>query len=185
MAMTQKRKVQIGKFISLVLRHEPQKIGLVLDDAGWAVVDDLLAGLARKGKRITFAELEDIVITNDKQRYCFNDDKTRIRANQGHSLKLDLQLEAMTPPDVLYHGTATRFLDAINAQGLQKRNRHHVHLAADYETAVTVGSRHGKPVVLVIDTVAMQRDGHVFYRSENNVWLTDAIPAKYFSVHTG
>lgn len=184
MAMTQKRKVQIGKFISLVLRHEPQKIGLTLDDAGWATVDDLLAGLARKGKRLSVAELEDLVMTNDKQRYSFNDDHTRIRANQGHSLKLDLQLTAMTPPEVLYHGTATRFLDAINEHGIQKRNRHHVHLAADYETAVTVGSRHGKPIVLVIDTVTMQRDGHTFYRSENGVWLTDTVPAQYFSVHT-
>ncbi|QLQ33261.1 MAG: RNA 2'-phosphotransferase [Candidatus Thiothrix singaporensis] len=177
--MDQKRKIQIGKFISLVLRHEPQKIGLVLDESGWASVDGLLAGLASKGKKLSFAELEEIVVTNDKQRYSFNEDKTRIRANQGHSLELDLQLEPQTPPDVLYHGTATRFMPSINQQGLQKRNRHHVHLSADRETALKVGSRHGTPVVLVIDAAAMQVDGCLFYC--NGVWLTDTVAPHYFS----
>ena len=166
--------------MSLVLRHDPQKLGLELDSAGWAPVDELLAGLAKKGRGISFDQLCDIVETNDKQRYRFNDDKTQIRANQGHSLKLDLQLEPTEPPETLYHGTATRFMKDINQQGLQKRNRHHVHLSQDKTTAQSVGQRHGVPVILAIAAGAMRRDGFEFYCSDNDVWLTDHVPPKYF-----
>lgn len=179
--MDETKKKRIGKYISLILRHEPAKVGLVLDDAGWASVDDLLAGLAKNGKRLSFDSLRDIVETNDKQRYSFNEDMTRIRANQGHSLNLDLKLEVAEPPEVLYHGTATRFLTDINEKGLLKRNRHHVHLSAEKTTAENVGRRHGKPVILAVSAGAMHRHGFEFYCSENGVWLTDHVPPKYFS----
>ena len=179
--MNEKQKRQIGKFISLILRHEPEKIGLQLDEAGWADVDELLAGLKRKGRDISFAQLQDLVTTNDKQRYSFNADQTRIRANQGHSLKLDLQLAAAEPPEQLYHGTATRFLDSIREQGLVKGSRHHVHLSADTETAQKVGSRHGKPVILTVAAQAMSAAGYTFYCSENGVWLTEFVPVEYLN----
>lgn len=179
--MNEKQTKRIGKFISLILRHDPEKIGLQLDAAGWANVDELLAGLKRKGRGMSFAQLQELVATNDKQRYSFNDDQTQIRANQGHSLKLDLQLEPVEPPVQLYHGTATRFLDLIHEQGLLKGSRHHVHLSADIETAHKVGSRHGKPVILTVDAQAMFRAGYAFYCSENGVWLADSVPAVYLS----
>jgi putative RNA 2'-phosphotransferase len=179
--MNEQKKKSIGKFISLILRHEPQKIGLELDNAGWVSVDDLLAGLAGKGKGISFTQLEEIVETNDKKRYCFNDDKTKIRANQGHSLQVDLALEAVQPPEILYHGTASRFIPSIQKEGLQKRNRHHVHLSAEKETAVNVGKRHGKPVVLLIAAGMMYQNGYTFYCSDNGVWLTDHVPPEYFT----
>lgn len=177
--MNEKQKKQIGKFISLILRHEPQKIGLQLDDAGWADVTELLAGLKRKGRDISFEQLQDLVASNDKQRYSFNEDQTRIRANQGHSLSLDLQLPAREPPELLYHGTATRFVDSIRQDGLTKGSRHHVHLSANGETANQVGGRHGKPLVLTIASGEMHRKGHVFYCSENMVWLADFVPAEF------
>lgn len=181
--MNEQKKKSIGKFISLILRHEPQKIGLELDNAGWASVDDLLAGLAGKDKGISFAQLEEIVETNDKKRYRFNDDKTKIRANQGHSLELDLELEALQPPEILYHGTASRFMLLIQKEGLQKRNRHHVHLSADKETAINVGKRHGKAMVLLIAAGVMYQNGYVFYCSDNGVWLTDHVPPEYFTLN--
>lgn len=181
MNMNEQQKKRIGKFISLILRHNPHKIGLELDESGWASVDDLLDGLKNKGRSISFDQLENIVETNDKQRYSFNTDKTRIRANQGHSLKLDLQLEPVEPPEVLYHGTASRFMQAINKQGLIKGSRHHVHLSQDKETAHTVGARHGFPVIIAIASGQMHRDGYVFYCSANEVWLTESVPVKYFS----
>ena len=183
--MNEKQKKRTGKFISLILRHNPQKIGITLDDAGWASVDELLAGLAQKGHRISFKQLEEIVDTNDKKRYRFNDDKTRICANQGHSLKLDLELTEIAPPDVLYHGTASRFMQSIQEQGLIKGNRHHVHLSRDKETAKNVGSRHGVPVILTVSSGAMHQAGYTFYCSENGVWLVDDVPTKYFSQKEG
>ncbi|MGB1311763.1 MAG: RNA 2'-phosphotransferase [Leucothrix sp.] len=179
--MNQKQQKRIGKFISLILRHEPEKIGLQLDNAGWADVDELLAGLKRKNREISFAQLQELVTSNDKQRYSFNEDQTRIRANQGHSLKLDLQLEAREPPAQLYHGTATRFLETILEQGLVRGERHHVHLSSEEITAHNVGSRHGRPVVLTIESGAMVKQGHVFYCSENLVWLTDHVPAEFIT----
>ncbi|MGB0849483.1 MAG: RNA 2'-phosphotransferase [Thiolinea sp.] len=179
--MNEKQKKRTGKFISLILRHAPEKIGLQLDNAGWAEVDELLAGLQRKGHGISFEQLQELVATNDKKRYSFNADQTRIRANQGHSLTLDLQLESREPPEQLFHGTATRFLDSIRMQGLVKGSRHHVHLSADVETAHKVGSRHGKPVVLNVDALSMHQAGHIFYCSENGVWLTEHVPPGYLS----
>ena len=180
--MNEKQQKRIGKFISLILRHEPEKIGLQLDDAGWADVNELLEGLRRKNRGISFDQLQELVASNDKQRYSFNEDQSRIRANQGHSLKLDLQLEAREPPEQLYHGTATRFLDSILEQGLMKRERHHVHLSLEKSTANQVGSRHGKPVIFVINSGEMYRNGYVFYCSENLVWLTDHVPAAFIEI---
>ncbi len=179
--MNEKQQKRIGKFISLILRHEPQKIGLTLDDAGWANVNELLAGLKSKNHEISFDQLKELVASNDKQRYSFNEDQTRIRANQGHSLNLDLQLEAQEPPEMLYHGTATRFLDSINEKGLVKGSRHHVHLSSNESTAQQVGSRHGKPVVLKIASGEMYKNGYMFYCSENLVWLTDQVPTEFIS----
>lgn len=170
--------VKTSKFLSYVLRHKPQKIGLQLDDSGWAVVDDLL-----RLTGITRPELEEVVADNDKQRFRFNAEGTMIRANQGHSVaNVDLRLKHKTPPTVLYHGTVDRFLDRIKKEGLQKMNRHHVHLSATEGTALNVGSRRGKAVLLTVDAKAMHRDGYRFQLSDNNVWLTDEVPPKYLTI---
>lgn len=164
-----------SKFLSLLLRHRPEKVGLTLDAFGWASVAELL-----QKTNITQAELDTIVATDNKGRYSYSEDRTKIRANQGHSIRVNLELQPQTPPDTLYHGTVDRFMDSIQAQGLQPRNRHHVHLSADLATARTVGGRRGKPVILRIDAATMHADGHCFYCSENGVWLTDAVPPQYF-----
>ncbi len=168
-----------SKFLSLVLRHSPETIGLMLDEAGWARTDELLACLARSGRPTRLEELQRIVADNNKQRYSFSADGKRIRANQGHSIKVELGLEASSPPAVLYHGTATRFLDAIFHEGLDRQSRHHVHLSDSVEVAAQVGSRHGKLALLQVDAARMQGEGHVFYRSDNGVWLTDVVPVRY------
>ncbi|WP_309387383.1 RNA 2'-phosphotransferase [Cerasicoccus frondis] len=168
-----------SKYLSLILRHEPEKIGLKLDPQGWAEVDVLLDLLSRKGRRISRARLQAIVDTNDKKRFAFSEDGLRIRANQGHSVEVDLALEPTSPPAVLYHGTATRFEASIREQGLIKQSRQHVHLSDDLETAMKVGLRHGKPLILTVNTAAMLRDGHVFYLSQNGVWLTDSVAVQY------
>ena len=170
-----------SKFLSLVLRHSPQTIGLQLDSAGWVQTDELLACLARSGRRMSLAQLQAVVAGNNKQRFAFSEDGSRIRANQGHSIKVELELKPQQPPAQLYHGTATRFLDAIFQQGLTRQNRHHVHLSASVETASTVGRRHGKLALLTVDAARMAADGHVFYCSDNGVWLTDAVPVGYLS----
>jgi len=172
---------RISKLLSLVLRHQPEAIGITLDENGWVTVDELLAKLAAKGHRVDRETLEEVVTTNDKQRFSFSEDGLRIRANQGHSVSVDLELEALTPPDLLYHGTATRNLEAILDQGLQPQARQHVHLSPDEETATKVGMRHGKPVVLHVDAKAMAEAGHAFYRSANGVWLTAAVPPEFLS----
>ena len=169
----------ISKFLSFVLRHEPQSIGLKLDEAGWVRVDELLAKANARGKRLDRALLQHVVATNDKQRFALSEDGTRIRANQGHSIDVVLGLPAVAPPDLLYHGTATRFLDSILATGLDKRNRHHVHLTESLATAAAVGRRYGKLVLLAIDAQRMAKEGHVFHRSDNGVWLTHAVPSQY------
>jgi len=174
-----KNDVELGSFLSLVLRHNPLAAGISLDPNGWANVEELLAGVNRSGKQIDRETLERIVSENNKRRYCFNEDHTKIRANQGHSIEVDVELKLQIPPDTLYHGTATRFLDSIQQQGITKQNRQHVHLSANIETAVKVGSRHGKAVVLSIDAAAMAKDGSTFYLSENSVWLCDAVPWEY------
>lgn len=173
---------QLSKFLSLILRHEPGKIGLTLDEAGWADVDELLAKLSKHGKAISRQQLEQVVAENDKQRFRFNEDGTRIRANQGHSIAVDLALTPQVPPDILYHGTATRFLDAIRREGLTRQSRQQVHLTADQATARKVGQRHGKAVILTVDAAAMAHAGHLFYQSDNGVWLTDHVPVAYLTL---
>ena len=170
-----------SRFLSLVLRHSPQTIGLKLDSAGWAQTDELLACMARAGRRMSLAQLQAVVAGNNKQRFAFSEDGSRIRANQGHSIEVELELKPQQPPVELYHGTATRFLDAIFQQGLTRQNRHHVHLSASIETASAVGRRHGKLALLRVDAACMAADGHVFYHSDNGVWLTDVVPVTYLA----
>lgn len=171
--------VRMSKFVSLVLRHQPAKFGLILDEHGWAQIDDLLAVADRAGVPLTHATLLQVVAENDKQRFAISADGRAIRARQGHSISVDLELVALEPPSQLYHGTARRFLPSIREQGLVRRSRQHVHLSPDAQTAVKVGQRHGKAVVLIVGSGAMYRDGYHFYRSENGVWLVDAVPLKY------
>lgn len=171
--------VRISRRISLVLRHKPQSIGLKLDAHGWAEVDDLLQRMTASGTALSRPELEQVVAENNKQRFRFSEDGTKIRANQGHSINVDLQLKSQTPPKVLFHGTASTSVAGIMATGLQSRKRQHVHLSHDTETATMVGKRHGKPVIMRVDTVAMVADGHDFFCSENGVWLTREVPVKY------
>jgi putative RNA 2'-phosphotransferase len=177
--MNEKERTRISRFLSLVLRHKPAEIGLQLDAQGWADVAELTEKAAAVGKIFTPQDLEEIVATNDKQRFAYNDDKTRIRASQGHSIEVELQLEMAAPPEQLYHGTVEKFLQAIQSQGLRKMNRHHVHMSKDRATAEKVGERRGEAVILTISSGDMSRDGFVFYRSENGVWLTDHVSAKY------
>ncbi len=172
-------EVRRSRFLSLVLRHRPEVIGLRLDDAGWAEVDALLAALAAHGRPLSRAELEALVAENPKQRFALSPDGRRIRASQGHSLPVALGYEPEPPPARLFHGTARHLLAAILAEGLRRGRRHHVHLSADLETATRVGARHGPPVVLEIAAGAMHAAGHLFYRSANGVWLTDAVPPEH------
>ncbi|MCD8190073.1 MAG: RNA 2'-phosphotransferase [Clostridiales bacterium] len=167
-----------SKYLSLILRHEPELIGITLDEHGWAEVDALIAGVSHTHP-LTMETLEQIVREDAKQRYSFNGDKTLIRANQGHSVPVDVELEEVTPPEVLYHGTGRQSTASIDAQGLLPMSRLYVHLSADYATAKTVGQRHGKPVVYRVHSGKMYADGFRFYRSVNGVWLTEAVPARY------
>ena len=176
------RRKSTSKFLSLVLRHEPGAIGLTLDPKGWVSVDELLQALAKHGKALARAELESIVTSSDKQRFALSADRSMIRANQGHSVQVDLALPPTEPPDVLYHGTVERYLPSIRERGLLKGTRHHVHLAATRELAIIVGRRRGSPRVLEIDACGMSQSGFVFYRSENGVWLTDCVPACFLSI---
>ena len=172
----------ISKFMSLVLRHKPETIGLQLDEQGWADVDELIAKMNEQGTGLDLATLQTVVDTNDKKRFAFNEDKTKIRASQGHSVSIELGLQAQLPPDTLYHGTAERFLESILQTGLDKQQRQHVHLSWQLATAKAVGSRHGRPVILHIDAKAMAAAGFLFYLSENNVWLVDSVPVEYITV---
>lgn len=169
----------ISKFLSYVLRHRPDEIGITLDLNGWVPIADLLAASAAHGRSITRSELDAVVATNAKARFAISDDGLQIRASQGHSVEVDLGYQPVVPPEVLYHGTARRNLDSIRRHGLLKGCRHHVHLSPDAATARSVGSRHGSPVVLVVRSGAMARDGMKFYRSANGVWLTDTVPYAY------
>lgn len=174
--------VKLGRFLSLVLRHDPHAAGIQLDEHGWADVEQLLAGVNRTGRRIDREILERIVRENNKQRYAFNEGHTKIRANQGHSLQVDVELKEAQPPQFLYHGTASRFLPAIQAEGIRKMGRQYVHLSGDWNTAMAVGKRHGIPVVITIDAQRMARDGGTFYRAENGVWLCGRVEPKYFVI---
>ena len=172
-------KVKISKFLSLVLRHKPETIGLELDENGWVKTDFLIQGMLKANYSIDIDILKSIVNSSDKQRFKFNNDFSKIRANQGHSINVDLKLELKSPPETLYHGTATKNIDSIKQHGLLKQKRHHVHLSSDTETAKKVGMRYGKPIVLKIEAGIMNSNGIEFYLSENGVWLTESIDAKY------
>ena len=170
-----------GRFLSFILRHRPDAIGISLDEHGWARTEELIAGIA-KSRPFDMQTLEEIVRTDSKQRYSFNEDKTLIRANQGHSIPVDVELEKKTPPDVLWHGTGEKYVESINQIGLIPKSRLYVHLSKDYETAKTVGSRHGKPVVYRVSAKQMAEDGYQFYLSVNGVWLTKEVPVQYLSI---
>ncbi|MES4792422.1 MAG: RNA 2'-phosphotransferase [Chloroflexota bacterium] len=173
------RAIKVSKFLSLVLRHKPEEVGLELDEAGWTRVDALLAALDAHGFPVSREELEQVVADNDKRRFSMSADGQMIRANQGHSVEVELGYEPQTPPAVLHHGTVERFLPSIKEQGLIKGARHHVHLSPDRATAMKVGERRGKPVIIEVDATRMHADGLTFYRSENGVWLTEQVPVKY------
>lgn len=180
--MSKDQHAALSKFLSYVLRHQPQAIGLQLDMQGWAVIDELLACAVRHGTALSHEQLLQIVAESDKQRFAISADGLFIRANQGHSLAIELALTAQTPPALLFHGTASRFLAAILQQGLQKGQRHHVHLTADQATALAVGQRYGSPVLLRIDTTAMRAQGAKFYLTANGVWLTDEVAPEFLTV---
>lgn len=167
-----------GKFISLILRHKPEVIGITLDEHGWANVNELISGIAKR-QYFDMSMLEEIVATDSKQRYSFNEDKTLIRANQGHSIPVDVELEKAMPPEYLYHGTGEKYVSSIEVQGLMPQSRLYVHLSSDNNTAEKVGARHGKPVVYRISAGKMAEDGYVFYKAVNGVWLTKKVPIEY------
>lgn len=172
---------RISKFLSLILRHQPETIQLKLDENGWAEVDELITKSAKGRMHFSFEDLKEVVETNNKKRFAFNEDQTKIRASQGHSIDIDLAINTVQPPDFLYHGTAEANISSILEKGIEKRSRQHVHLSADKETATKVGMRHGKPIILTIRTGDMHHDGILFYLSANNVWLTDFVETKYIS----
>ncbi|ROS42922.1 RNA 2'-phosphotransferase [Amycolatopsis thermoflava] len=181
--MDERTIIRVSKRLSRHLRHRPGEIGLALGPGGWVPVTELLTALAGHGLPLSRAQLDEVVAGNDKRRFAFDDTGTLIRASQGHSVDVDLGLPDADPPPTLFHGTADRFLPAILREGLRPRSRHDVHLSRDTETAVRIGSRHGKPVVLAVDAAAMTRDGHRFQVSANGVWLTRAVPPQYLSRH--
>ncbi|XAM00082.1 RNA 2'-phosphotransferase [Phycisphaeraceae bacterium D3-23] len=183
--MNENEQKQVSKTLSYVLRHRPDSIGLTLGEGGWVQIDELLNALAHAGKRYTPAMLDRVVAENDKQRFELSEDGQGIRARQGHSVEVDLAYAPVTPPDVLFHGTADRSLESIFAKGLDKGRRHHVHLSTNRETMRAVGMRHGIPVILRVDAAGMYRDGFSFFVSGNSVWLTDHVPRKYLSMDDG
>ncbi|MFJ7421862.1 RNA 2'-phosphotransferase [Streptomyces uncialis] len=178
--MDERRTVKVSKYLSKHLRHQPERIGLVLDEGGWTGIDALLAAAAAHGFRVSRAELDHVVAVNDKRRFAVEGD--RIRASQGHTVDVDLGLPAAVPPAFLFHGTVAGHLAAIRAEGLRPMARHDVHLSPDRETATRVGARRGRPVVLSVRAGEMHRDGHEFHVSANGVWLTSAVPPEYLSM---
>lgn len=181
--MSNEKKLQkISKFLSLVLRHKPEEIGISLDENAWANTKELLEKMNAYGVEISFEELKTLVRSNDKKRFSFTEDFSLLRANQGHSIAVDLKLEAKLPPVVLYHGTVAKHIDSIKQNGLQKQERHHVHLSKDFATASNVGQRYGKPIVLKVKAKEMSDSGFMFFLSENNVWLTDHVPSRFIEV---
>lgn len=190
--MNNTRLVKVSKYLSKHLRHQPQRLGLTLADGGWVQVDALLSACTTHNFPITLAELQEVVAHNDKRRFSFDATRQRIRANQGHSIDVDLQLETAIPPSLLYHGTGERAVKSIEAGGLQKMARHHVHLSRDVETARRVGARRGRPVVFIVDAAGMVEARHVFYLSANGVWLVGRVPTEFLkkmstshNAHTG
>lgn len=177
--MTKKNDVKLSKFLSLILRHQPEIINIKLDKNGWADVKELIIALNNSDKKIDMDTLTRIVAENDKKRFIFSEDKKKIRANQGHSINVQIEMKEVEPPEYLYHGTATRFTQSIFKEGLKKQTRQYVHLSTDIDTAIKVGLRHGFPKVLKIFSKDMYNEGYKFYLSENNVWLTDNVPKKY------
>jgi len=178
--MNEKELKTLSKFLSLILRHRPEVINITLDENGWADVDALMKGMNRtRHVPITIDNIKEVVATNDKQRFAFNDDCSKIRANQGHSVSVDVELEEVQPPAVLYHGTSAKSMQGIMANGIQSKNRLYVHLSDDTETAGNVGKRHGNPIILCIDSDKMYKEGFKFYVSANGVWLTKVVPAVY------
>lgn len=167
-------RISTGKFIALILRHNPSAAGMSVDEHGWADTDELLEKLG-----ITMEFLEEIVRLDNKGRFTFNDDRTQIRANQGHSIPVDVGLEESLPPDILYHGTGEKFVSSIEREGLIPKSRLYVHLSTSYDTALSVGSRHGRPVVFLVDAARMRDDGIPFFISKNGVWLTKRVDVKY------
>lgn len=179
--MNERERTRTSKFLSLVLRHQPETIGIDLDDAGWVEVSLLLARCHEHGMAITEHALAEIVATSPKRRFALSEDGLRIRANQGHSVDVELGYEASDPPALLFHGTVAKVLPAIHKDGLLKMQRHHVHLSPERETAAQVGKRRGKPVILVVRSGAMLSAGHEFFVSANGVWLTEHVPAGYIT----
>ncbi len=181
MRTNHKKHIRTSKFLSLILRHNPGVIGITLSPEGWADVDELLEKAQACGRHISREMLAEVVRENDKQRFAFDETGANIRASQGHSIAVDLRLPPAVPPDVLFHGTATRFLERILSEGLKRMSRQHVHLSKDRATASKVGVRHGTLAILKVDARKMHQNGHVFYLSENGVWLINAVPPKYLT----
>lgn len=177
--MNDRRRITVSKFVSKYLRHSPEAIGLTLGEGGWVPVTGLLEASARAKFPIELDELHEVVRRCDKQRFAIDETGLLIRANQGHSVDVDLELDPVLPPDALFHGTAARFREPILASGLIKMSRQHVHLSADVRTAVAVGKRHGRPIVFAVDTMSMTCDGFTFFRAANGVWLTEHVPPRY------
>jgi putative RNA 2'-phosphotransferase len=182
--MNDKEIIRTSKFLSLILRHEPEKVGITLGEAGWVGVDELLRAVDQHGTPLTLEQLKHIVATSDKKRFAFSEDGQRIRASQGHSVEVDLQYVPQAPPEFLYHGTATRFLDGIRKDGLQRMERHDVHLSAETKVTLQVGGRHGKPALLTIRAGDMHRAGHEFRVSANGVWLVQQVPPEFIEFPT-
>ncbi len=180
--MNEQDRKKKSKFLRLVLRHQPETIGIELDEAGWVDVEVLMSALTRHNKGMSRTTLDEVVRTNDKKRFSFSEDGTQIRANQGHSVDIELGYEAAPPPEILLHGTPQQFVETIAEEGLKKMKRHHVHLHIDVATASAVGQRRGKPVLLKIRALEMHKAGHVFFVTPNDVWLTDHVPAEYIEI---
>lgn len=177
-----KKLEKISKFLSLVLRHKPEEIGIALDKNGWANIHQLILLSNQAGVALDEATILEVVSRSDKQRFAISDNGVNIRANQGHSISVDLEFISLIPPEFLLHGTAIRFLDSILTKGLSRMNRQHVHLTENPDSAMVVGARYGQPVLLRIDSNGMSNEGHIFYKSENGVWLVDAVPPEFISV---
>jgi putative RNA 2'-phosphotransferase len=177
--MKEEDKKRISKFLSLVLRHAPEKIGLDIDENGWASIKELMF---KSKLKFSLEGLKEVVETNDKKRFTFNDDLTKIRASQGHSIKVNLELKKIKPPEFLYHGTVSKFIVLIKEQGLKKMSRNHVHLSEDRDTAIKVGSRRGQAIILSVRSGEMYRKGIKFYQSKNEVWLTNEVPNEFIEL---